>query len=140
MSLECLRLILQRGIYEIYGLKICPVFVFFFFFKYIEISFEKYAKIDIDTIAAEIKRYFIFSNNNDLSLFCRYEGCKYPTHFFSFSAVDYLPPTPPLPPCASACQPHIMCIMIVQTYIYAKWLAEAWGESTFKNFSCFHYV
>ena len=41
-----------------------------------------------------------------------------PTHFFSFSAVDYLIPH------ASACHSYIMCIMIAQTYMQSSLLRQ----------------
>ena len=48
MSQLWLRLTLLRGVCEIYSL--CS--------KYIEISFDKSAEIDTETVAADIKQYF----------------------------------------------------------------------------------
>ena len=52
------------------------------------------------------------------------EGCKYPTHFFCFSAADYLSP------CLS--MPLIYNVYYDSTHIHAKWLAKAQG-GTFKK-------
>ena len=55
MSLEWLRLIFtKRGLlFTVSRYKSS-----FWFFKYIEISFDRYAKIDIDTVAADVMQYF----------------------------------------------------------------------------------
>ena len=64
----------------------------FWFFKYIEISYDKYAKIDIDTIAADIKQYFQIIMI--LAYFVGMKGVSTPP---TFSAVPPLPPPPPVP-------------------------------------------
>ena len=76
----------------------------------------------------------------------RYNGCKYPTHIFSFSSVDYLSPPPstaaPLPPPslpparALACYSHIICIMTVHTYTQSSLLRHV-GRVSLKIFSYF---
>ena len=69
----------------------------FWFFKYIEISFDKYAKTDMDTIAADIKQYFQI-----ILILAYFVGIKGVSTPAIFSAVNYLsPPAPPMRPHAT---------------------------------------
>ena len=59
--------------------------------------------------------------NNDLNLYFRYKGCKYPVHIFRFSAVDYMSHQ------ACLSMPLTHNVYNESTHIHTKWLAEAKG-------------
>lgn len=81
-----------------------------------------------------------------LTTFSNIYFCILLLQLFSRRISPSLAPPSPLLLRASACDSHIMCIMIVDTYMQSGSLrhvgmgAGEGGESSLKNFSCFHYV
>ena len=68
---------------------------------------------------------FFFFKNNDFSRYLNYKSCKYPTFFFCFSAVDYIPS------CISMSS-SILHTVIVHTY--TKWLVQAREGVSLKHY------
>ena len=80
--------------------------------------------------------YFALCLDSKDLFFLDIKGVSTPPTFSVFHMWTISTPPPP-PPHASACHSHIMCIMIIITYMESGLLRHGGGESTFKNLFLF---